>query len=351
MEQSTITVHTDNDSCYHPSHNRRDPLTIRREIEKGTSTVQIGGWYENWIDISVKQAYEDIFGEWVKKYNERQKRKDRRIDSYYQEIKKDKQKSTVYETIVGVYRGEARNNPQKCHDILYDYVQAFIKANPRIKVIGAYFHADEDGESPHVHLDWIPIADGYVKGLEVQTSQSKCFEQEGYSKMNADGDTAYEQFHDVERHRLIDICADYGIEAVILNEEERKHQKTKEYKEKQRNKELEKQNEALKAENASIRADNDIVNAELKKAQKELTQTRTENARLQRDNDNLRKDKEKLESKVYSLEMQVKEQESRLTNLDEFEQQQGERRLGMLAMADRYSDRSDRGLNEEYQEI
>ena len=54
------------------------------------------------MNIPVRKAYEDIFGEAVKEYNQKQKRADRRITDYYNKIAADKKKHTSYECIVQI---------------------------------------------------------------------------------------------------------------------------------------------------------------------------------------------------------------------------------------------------------
>lgn len=53
-------------------------------------------------DVPVRQAYDEIFGQAVQEYNDRQKRTDRKIECYYDKIKKDKRKHPVYECIVQI---------------------------------------------------------------------------------------------------------------------------------------------------------------------------------------------------------------------------------------------------------
>ena len=47
-----------------------------------------------------------------------------------------------------------------------------------MKLIGAYIHMDE--ASPHLHLDYIPVAKGYTRGLETRNSLDKAMKQMGY---------------------------------------------------------------------------------------------------------------------------------------------------------------------------
>lgn len=45
--------------------------------------------------------------------------------------------------------------------ILKDYVQDWKRRNPNLEMIGAYYHNDEQGKQPHVHIDYVPVAHGY----------------------------------------------------------------------------------------------------------------------------------------------------------------------------------------------
>ena len=51
------------------------------------------------------------------------------------------------------------------------YVEGFEERNPNLKLIGAYIHMDE--ASPHLHLDYVPVAHGYSRGLETRNSLTK----------------------------------------------------------------------------------------------------------------------------------------------------------------------------------
>ena len=57
------------------------------------------------------------------------------------------------------------------------YVKGFEERNPNLKLIGAYIHMDE--ASPHLHLDYIPVAKGYTRGLETRNSLDKAMEANG----------------------------------------------------------------------------------------------------------------------------------------------------------------------------
>lgn len=54
------------------------------------------------------------------------------------------------------------------------------KRNPNLELIGAYIHSDE--ATIHAHLDYIPVATGYKKGLVIQNGLVKALDQQGFIK-------------------------------------------------------------------------------------------------------------------------------------------------------------------------
>ena len=144
-------------------HNRRDYEKIGQDIPDNIDTSKT---QDNivLVDMDVKEAYQEIFGEAVEKYNAKQKRDDRKIDSYLDKIEHSKNGEKVfYEDVLQWGRKEDfEANPElkeKATEALKKYATDFQKRNPNLRVIGAYIHLDE--ASPHLHLDYVPIASGY----------------------------------------------------------------------------------------------------------------------------------------------------------------------------------------------
>ena len=162
-------------------HNRRDYESIGREIPKHIDTNRMD-LNVTLVDRDIKKAYEDIFGESVREYNAKQKRKDRKIDSYYDKILKSKNgEKPFYEMIFQLGNlEEFENNPnlrEVAKECLIELVDSWDERNPNLKLIGAYIHMDE--ASPHLHLDYIPVATGYKKGLSKRNSLDKALGQQG----------------------------------------------------------------------------------------------------------------------------------------------------------------------------
>ena len=78
-------------------HNIRDP----KYCDKQEHIVK-NGHHEIWIDISPKEAYEQIFGEAFREYNSKQKKKARQFNSYWEKVKKSKDLVPVREALITI---------------------------------------------------------------------------------------------------------------------------------------------------------------------------------------------------------------------------------------------------------
>jgi len=198
------TISTHNGSQISRKHNIRDKSVVSKEKH-----IDPNGWHETWLDISPKKAYKEVFEKAVAEYNSKQKRNDRKITDYYQKIRKDKKKHSIYEMICGVYGDNI--TPELSHDILYDYAKDFQERHPNLYVTGIYFHADEEGKAPHIHIDYFPVAQ-MKKGMALQNSLVKALEQEGFISGKKYNDTAQIKFEHSENAILENICNKYGFD-------------------------------------------------------------------------------------------------------------------------------------------
>lgn len=202
----TISFH--NGTSWSRGHNARDKRYTSKqehidpELSKNNITMR---------DVSAREAYQEIFGEAVEEYNARQKRADRKIGNYYDKIKADKRKHTVYEAIVQI--GDSRDTGNKAEQeklALERFVAEWDKRNPNLYLIGAYIHADEPNGTVHAHLDYIPVAE-CSKGLRLQNSYDKALQQQGFKTENIHK-TAQIAWQDREREALCSICRELNID-------------------------------------------------------------------------------------------------------------------------------------------
>ena len=198
------TISTHNGSQISRKHNIRDQSVVSKEKH-----IDPNGWHEIWLDIPPKKAYKEVFEKAVIEYNNKQKRNDRKITDYYQKIRQDKKKHLLYEMICGVY--EDNITSELSHEILYEYAKNFQERHPNLKVTGIYFHADEEGKAPHIHIDYFPVAE-MKKGMALQNSLVKALEQEGFMSGKKYNNTAQIKFEHSENAILENICNKYGFE-------------------------------------------------------------------------------------------------------------------------------------------
>ena len=232
-----VTISTHNGTTVAREHNIRNEKVVSKEKH-----INPNGIHETWIDEPIRQAYERLFGESVQNYNNKQTRADRKIDSYYNTICKDKKKHPVYEMIIGVYGKSEDGSPicstEQGKEIMRKFVEDWSRRNPNLELIGAYYHADEDGE-PHVHLDYVPVAHGYTRGMETQNGLVKALSEQGFEKNGRA--TAQIQWEKRENDYLTSLCEDVGLIVIHPQIEGRKHIETQAFK-------LQKQIEELRTE-------------------------------------------------------------------------------------------------------
>lgn len=219
------TIATHNGSAVARDHNIRNEKIVSKE-----SHINPDGIHETWIDEKPRQAYERLFGQSVADYNEKQKRTDRKITNYYADICKDAKKHPVYEMIVSIGNRDNAVDEQTGKQILREFVDTWKDRNPNLELIGAYYHADEEGV-PHVHCDYVPVAHGYTRGMETQTGLVKALGEMGFEKQGRA--TAQILWEHHENDTLETLCKARGLIIEHPLEENRIHLHTDDYKARQ----------------------------------------------------------------------------------------------------------------------
>lgn len=225
--------------------------------------VSADGEFEIWVDKGVYNVYKENFEEAIQAYNTKQKRKDRRIEdengdcvtAYIKSVKESqrgKSKKTIskkmedgtvqkievsqdngqrvlYELVVSAgncnklldskgrvqYTADGHEiHPQRVErEINKRAIRRFcedFEANyQNFKIALCAYHADEqylnargnyEWGIEHAHIDFIPVADGYTRGLTKQAGMRKALEQMGF-KNRYDSDGTYKNAYQ-------DFCAD-----------------------------------------------------------------------------------------------------------------------------------------------
>lgn len=230
MSNCTITFHLG--TTLSQAHNVRDPKVTAKEPH-----IDPHGQHETLIHEDVECAYKRLFDEALSEYNEKQKKPCRRIADYYEHIKGSKEHHAVYEAIIGVYGKdeygkEAPNaiSRSDCTRLLKEYLKQFQAENPQLNVIGAYIHADEEGKYPHMHLDFIPVAQGNKNGLSKKVSLKGALQQQFKSNNFKYSATAQEAWCEIQRKNLQELAQANGHTVLTGVSGGRKHVHTKLYK-------------------------------------------------------------------------------------------------------------------------
>ena len=163
-------------------------------------------------NMSLEEAYHMLFDDALERYNDRQKRADRKIDNYLEHIQKGKQEKPFYEIIVQVGNREdmgiGTGHEWTAQKILIDYINNFEKRNPNLFVFNSVLHMDE--ATPHLHIDFIPFITESKRGLDTRVSLKKALEQQGFKGTGRSDTEAMAWLHS-EREVLGATMFDYGV--------------------------------------------------------------------------------------------------------------------------------------------
>ena len=173
----------------------------------------------------LEDAYDKMFGQAVAEYNASQRRKDRKIDDYITKIKNSKNNEKIfYENVVQIGRmtdfgvvdenGNVTENALLAKEILDIYAKTFQERNPNLYLFNAVLHMDE--ATPHLHLDYIPVAHNYKTGMKTRNSLTKGLQQMGIEKATSKIDNETVHWQERERDYLKGLCEERGIEIVTL---------------------------------------------------------------------------------------------------------------------------------------
>ena len=229
------------------SHNRRD--FIAENVDSSRTLLNVE--YRN---EDIRAVYHELFDDALAHYNEKQTRRDRVIDDYYEKIRTGKQEKLFEELIIQIGNKDDMNasseNGQLARQILDEYMQSFQQRNPTLCVFSAHLHMDE--ATPHLHIDFIPFTTGSKRGLETRVSLKKALEALGFAG-GTKSHTELNQWIESEKQALASIMARHDIEWEQKGTHE-EHLSVLDYKKQERSKEvaaLETQIDALQEQTAT----------------------------------------------------------------------------------------------------
>lgn len=170
-------------------------------------------WNVEYCNEDIKDVYHELFDEALKRYNDKQTRKDRKIDDYYEKIRSGKQEKLFHEVIIQIgdkdNMGSETMEGQLAAKILDEYMKGFQERNPTLRVFAAHLHLDE--ATPHLHIDFIPYVTGSKRGLDTRVSLKQALSSLGF-KGGSRSETELNQWVQSEKQKLAMVMRKNEIE-------------------------------------------------------------------------------------------------------------------------------------------
>ena len=273
----------------------------------------------------IKEVYHTLFDEALERYNAKQKRSDRKIDDYYEKIRRGKQEKLFYEVIFQIGNKDDMNVQSKegqlAKDILCEFMEQFQKRNPNLHVFSSHLHMDE--QTPHIHIDFVPFIRNSKRGLDTRVSLKGALAEQGF-KGGTRGMTEWNQWIESEKQELSKVMGRYGVQWKQLGTHN-KHLSVLDFEKQERQKEvaeLEQEISGSREELSSILHQQMAAEQETEQIRKEgetirqkVSELSATNHLLKEQTETLTEDKEKLLSENEKLEKQQKKLQQELNKM------------------------------------
>ena len=188
------------------THNRRD--FIAQNVDSDRTQMNIEYCNEN-----LDQVYHQMFDDALQRFNDKQKRADRKIESYYDKIRTGKQEKLFHEVIVQIGNREDTNSKSADSEIavriLDEYMKHFQERNPNLRIFSAHLHLDE--ETPHLHIDFVPFVTNSKRGLDTRVSLKQALLSQGF-KGESKFESEWSKWALSEKQQLASVMEKYGVE-------------------------------------------------------------------------------------------------------------------------------------------
>lgn len=269
-------------------------------------------WNVEYCNEDIKDVYHELFDEALKRYNDKQTRKDRKIDDYYEKIRSGKQEKLFHEVIIQIgdkdNMGSETVEGQLAAKVLDEYMKGFQERNPTLRVFAAHLHLDE--ATPHLHIDFIPYVTGSKRGLDTRVSLKQALSVLGF-KGGTRMETELNQWVAAEKEQLASIMLEHGIEWEQKGTHE-KHLSLLDFEKQERAKEvaaLEEQKADLEEHNATMQEVNEKWLDHLKNIEQDISLAQESLKEADKKAERAKKNKAQYEKKLMEIAPMVKEME------------------------------------------
>lgn len=260
----------------------------------------------------IEEVYHELFDEALERYNAKQKRNDRKIDNYYEKIRQGKQEKLFHEAVFQIGNKDDMNAKSEegelAKEILTEFMKDFQKRNPYLHVFSAHLHMDE--ETPHVHVDFVPVIHNSKRGLDTRVSLKGALGEQGF-KGGTRGATEWNQWIESEKQEIAQIMGQYGIEWKQLGTHN-KHLSVLDFEKQERAKEvaeLEAKKESLEEHNATLLETSEKWLGELENLEQEIHSAQENREEADKQAEVAKKEAARYEKKLAEIAPMVKDME------------------------------------------
>ena len=165
----------------------------------------------------LKQVYHEIFDEALAAYNAKKKKTRDKITDYYEHIRQGKQEKLFHEAIfqIGNLEDCGCGSPggERAAAALKEFAESFQERNPHLRVFNRVLHMDE--ATPHLHVDFIPVATEQSRGLSTRVSMKQALKQQGFVSLGRK-QTEWNAWMEREKAALTEIAQAHEFEIISL---------------------------------------------------------------------------------------------------------------------------------------
>ena len=165
----------------------------------------------------LKQVYHEVFDEALAAYNAKKKKTRDKIPDYYEHIRQSKQEKLFHEAIfqIGNLNDCGCGSPggERAAAALKEFAESFQERNPHLRVFNMVLHMDE--ATPHLHVDFVPVATEQSRGLSTRVSMKQALKQQGFVGLGRN-QTEWRAWMEREKASLTEIAQAHEFEIISL---------------------------------------------------------------------------------------------------------------------------------------
>ncbi len=178
----------------------------------------------------IQKVYHELFDEALTEYNAKKTKTRDKIPDYYEHIRNGKQEKLYQEAIFQIGNMEScgcgTESGERAAVVLKKFAETFSERNPHLRVFNMVLHMDE--ATPHLHIDYVPVATEQTRGLSTRVSLKQALKQQGFVGKGKNR-TEWDLWMENEKEVLKAMAAEQDFVVISLGET-RPHMALPEYK-------------------------------------------------------------------------------------------------------------------------